>query len=147
MIERSRKAVGAALSLALAVQAGCGTIMYPQRRGQRGGRVDAGVAVLDGIGLLFFIIPGVIAFAVDFGDGAIYLPGGGPGPLSLNGLKRVRFDPRRVGPGEIERLVEENTGVALKLGGRDVEVFELSSKDEMLARFASARNERVVATR
>ena len=33
---------------------GCGTLMYPERRGQRGGNVDVGVAVLDGIGLLFF---------------------------------------------------------------------------------------------
>ncbi len=51
----------------------CGYIMYPERRGQRGGKIDAGVAVLDGIGLLLFIIPGVIAFAVDFASGAIYL--------------------------------------------------------------------------
>ena len=53
---------------------GCGTLMYPERRGQRGGSMDAGVAILDGIGLLFGIIPGVIAFAVDFSNGTIYLP-------------------------------------------------------------------------
>ena len=40
---------------------GCGTLMYPERRGQREGRIDAGVAILDGLGLLFGIIPGVIA--------------------------------------------------------------------------------------
>ena len=40
--------------------AGCGTILYPERKGQKSGRIDAGVAVLDGIGLLLFIIPGVI---------------------------------------------------------------------------------------
>ena len=54
--------------------AGCGTIIYPERRGQRSGRIDVGIAVLDGLGLLLFIIPGVIAFAVDFSSGAIYLP-------------------------------------------------------------------------
>ena len=37
---------------------GCGTLLYPERRGQRGGHVDVGVALLDGIGLFFFIIPG-----------------------------------------------------------------------------------------
>ena len=45
---------------------GCGTIFYPERRGQRGGHLDAGVVILDGVGLLFFLIPGIIAFAVDF---------------------------------------------------------------------------------
>ena len=54
---------------------GCGTILYPERKGQTGGRIDAGVALLDGIGVLFFIVPGVIAFAVDFYNGTIYLPG------------------------------------------------------------------------
>ncbi len=54
---------------------GCGTILYPERKGQTGGRIDTGVAVLDGIGLLLFVVPGVIAFAVDFYNGTIYLPG------------------------------------------------------------------------
>ncbi|MDH3808256.1 MAG: hypothetical protein OES29_06465, partial [Desulfuromonadales bacterium] len=55
--------------------AACGTILYPERKGQVSGKIDVGVAVLDGIGLLFFIIPGVIAYAVDFSNGTIYLPG------------------------------------------------------------------------
>ena len=54
---------------------GCGTILYPERKGQKSGKIDAGVAILDGIGVLFFIIPGIIAFAVDFYNGTIYLPG------------------------------------------------------------------------
>ena len=54
--------------------AACGTIMYPERKGQTSGKIDVGVAVLGGIGLLFFIIPGVIAYAVDFSNGTIYLP-------------------------------------------------------------------------
>src|SRR5690606_29936038 len=33
-----------------------------------------GVAILNGIGLLFYVIPGLIAFAVDFATGAIYFP-------------------------------------------------------------------------
>src|ERR1035437_1335335 len=115
MIERSRRAVGAMLALALVVQAGCGTILYPERRGQKGGRVDAGVAILDGIGLIFFILPGVIAFAVDFGNGAIYLPPGGKGPFSRRGLKTIRFAARRDGVKDIERLIRENTGIAVAL--------------------------------
>lgn len=34
------------------------------------------VILLDGLGLLVFFLPGVVAFAVDFATGAIYLPGG-----------------------------------------------------------------------
>jgi len=32
------------------------------------------VAILNGIGLLFYLVPGIVAFAVDFATGAIYLP-------------------------------------------------------------------------
>jgi hypothetical protein len=52
----------------------CGTILYPERQGQLGGRLDPAIVVLDGIGLLLFIVPGAIAFAVDFYNGTIYLP-------------------------------------------------------------------------
>ncbi len=56
--------------------AACGTLFYPERRGQISGQIDSGVAILNGIGLLFYLVPGVIAFAVDFATGAIYLPDG-----------------------------------------------------------------------
>ena len=48
--------------------------MYPERRGQPAGRLDWAVVLADGLGLLLFFVPGVIAFAVDFATGAIYLP-------------------------------------------------------------------------
>ncbi len=54
----------------------CGTILYPERKGQTQGRIDPAVLALDGVGLLFYLIPGVIAFAVDFSTGTIYLPHG-----------------------------------------------------------------------
>ncbi len=54
---------------------GCGTLIYPAKRGQKAVKVDIQVAILDGIGLLLFIIPGVAAFAVVFTAGAIFLPG------------------------------------------------------------------------
>ncbi|UAW99205.1 polyribonucleotide nucleotidyltransferase [Halopseudomonas nanhaiensis] len=65
----------ALLSATLITQlSACGTIFYPERRGQLSGEIDAGVAILNGIGLLFYIVPGLIAFGVDFATGAIYLP-------------------------------------------------------------------------
>ena len=53
---------------------GCGTIFFPERRGQPAGPLDWRIVALDALGLFFFFIPGIIAFAVDFTTGAIYLP-------------------------------------------------------------------------
>lgn len=54
----------------------CGTLFYPDRRGQIDGRVDPVIVALDAVGLLFYVIPGLIAFGIDFATGAIYYPGG-----------------------------------------------------------------------
>jgi len=65
------------LGAAILAATGCGTLMYPERRGQRhSNQIDWKVVALNGLGLLLFFIPGVIAFAVDFHSGAIYLPAG-----------------------------------------------------------------------
>src|SRR6185503_14332825 len=70
---RSFVQIGAAGSLSLI--AGCGMILHPERRNQPpGGNLDWSIVALDAVGLLLFFIPGVIAFAVDFSTGAIYLP-------------------------------------------------------------------------
>jgi hypothetical protein len=54
---------------------GCGTLFHSERCGRpHGGRIDWKVAALDGLGLILFFVPGVIAFVVDFSTGAIYLP-------------------------------------------------------------------------
>lgn len=67
--------LSAGLLASLALQSACGTILYPERRGQDAkGDLDIGVVLLDGVGLLFFLIPGIIAYAVDFSTGAIYHP-------------------------------------------------------------------------
>lgn len=67
------KALSLVLCAALGLQAaGCGTILYPERRGSSSGHVDVGVAVMDGFWCLLFIVPGVVAYIVDFSNGAIY---------------------------------------------------------------------------
>lgn len=71
------------LIAALLNTAACGYLIYPERQGLRGDRVDGTVVVLDAIGLLFFVLPGVVAFAVDFSTGCIYLPKGNDGPFSM----------------------------------------------------------------
>jgi len=66
------KAIPLMLLLAFGLQLGCGTILYPERRGHAGARIDVGVAVMDGFWCLFFLVPGIVAYIVDFGNGAIY---------------------------------------------------------------------------
>lgn len=71
------RVTGGVLALTLIAQlTACGTILYPERRGQIDGKIDIAVVGMDAIGILFFVIPGLIAFGIDFATGAIYLPGG-----------------------------------------------------------------------
>jgi hypothetical protein len=118
--------------------AGCGTLLYPERRGQPAGRLDWRVVLLDGIGLLFFFIPGVIAFAVDFLNGTIYLPnepGCEParmtktrsGSSRLRAIKVARSDLR---PGKLEAVVLRETGKAISLEHGDYVTRELNSIDQ-----------------
>lgn len=54
---------------------GCGTLAHSERCGQpHSNQIDWKIAALDGLGLILFFVPGVVAFAVDFYTGAIYLP-------------------------------------------------------------------------
>jgi hypothetical protein len=116
---------------------GCGTLLYPERRGQRGGHVDVGVALLDGIGLLFFLIPGVIAFAVDFSNGTIYLPGGSlRSSLDLNNIKQVKFDPKHGGLADVERIIKEQTGYVVKFDQSNMRIVKLKSTSDMMVQFA-----------
>ena len=67
--------IGGVLAASLFTQlTACGTLFYPDRRGQIEGRIDPAIALLNAVGLLFYVIPGLIAFGIDFATGAIYLP-------------------------------------------------------------------------
>lgn len=118
--------------------AACGVILYPERKGQKGGRIDPGVAVLDAIGLLFFIIPGVVAFAVDFGTGAIYMPGtanaAAPGH---NEMHVVRVDPADLDEARIEAEIEAATGKQVDLAAAGVVLRELRSAEDLSSAFAA----------
>ena len=116
--------------------AGCGTMMYPERRGQKNGRIDAGVAVMDGLCLLLFIIPGVIAFACDFSNGTIYLPGTSRSSLDLKNIKIVKFDPKHCTNLTIEKIIKEETGYSIDLNQDNIRVSRLESIDDMIMRFA-----------
>ncbi|MDF1763634.1 MAG: hypothetical protein P1U57_09510 [Oleibacter sp.] len=109
----------------------CGTILHPERKGQVSGKLDAGIVVLDAIGLLFFVIPGVIAFAVDFSNGTIYLPGGTASidtdSLNPDGLNKeikdnvnvVKVDGEMTEE-KIEKTILDNTGKKVSLKDSEV---------------------------
>lgn len=78
-------------SLIASQLAACGTLIYPERQGQTGGKLDLGVVALDALGLLFWFVPGVIAFGVDFITGAIYLPGGTIAQLSEEDMNSMKL--------------------------------------------------------
>ena len=109
------KKTGIAILTLSLVLSGCGTIMHPERKGQVSGRIDPGVAVLDGIGLLFFFVPGVIAFAVDFSNGTIYLPGGrGADTGQADSSRQISFE-GRPDRDQLEQLLREQAGIEVEL--------------------------------
>ena len=135
---------------ALTIQlVGCGTLMYPERKGQREGRIDVGVALLDGVGLFFFLIPGIIAYAVDFSNGTIYLPRGRDrGSLEIKNIKEVKFDPKNSSMASIEKIIKNETGCDVKLYQSKMQIVKMQSSEDMLVHFAEAlpgiQNARIV---
>ncbi|MCK2151296.1 hypothetical protein [Marinobacter alexandrii] len=97
----------------------CGTILYPERKGQSAGHLDPAVVVLDGIGLLFFLVPGVIAFAVDFSNGTIYLPGG-VASVDSKEVNAIQIS-GEVTNEKIEQAIFEQTGEKVSLDDEGVQ--------------------------
>lgn len=130
---------GSAAILATALS-GCGTLLYPERKGQSGGRIDPAVAILDGIGLLLFLIPGLIAFAVDFSNGTIYLPGGRRAEKA-DDLSEVKMTAALTKP-EVDRIWTENYGHAAPFELSELNRRRLSDKSMTLDTVATlARND------
>lgn len=105
-----------AIAISLLIQlAACGTIFYPERRGQISGQIDPAVAIMDAIGLLFYIIPGLLAFAVDFITGAIYLPGGKQAQVDPQLLQKAVNPDGSIDNLRLKAIIEEQTGQQLPL--------------------------------
>ena len=137
------------ISVSLLVQIlACGTLMYPERRGQNSGRVDVGIAVLDGVGLLFFLIPGIIAYAVDFSTGAIYLPGGRSSAISDNDeIKVVRINPAELNEKTIKRIVIRETGISEAFDLNNAKVWTLNGTEDVSAAFAEIKKSGLIEGR
>lgn len=93
------------MSLVVFTLSSCGVILHPERKGQRAGRLDPAIVVLDAVGLLLFFVPGVVAFAVDFATGTIYLPGGRRAELSQDELD-ILVQQHKVQQGDVVALLQ-----------------------------------------
>jgi hypothetical protein len=119
---------------------GCGTLLSPERKGQPAGPLDWKIVALDAIGLIFFFVPGVIAFAVDFNNGSIYLPSNSYGatkPRRRRPLITIRVPERRLTRARIEQIVSDRTGRSVDLKSGTYQTRELENLDE----FWSARDD------
>ena len=140
--------------------AGCGTLLHRERVNQPHSRdIDWSVAAYDGLGLILFFVPGVIAFAVDFYTGAIYLPPEHAGmsvepsgvpltaptvsrsesrnernslaavPPESVALRRLTIDPQELTLDRIEATVSDQTDTAIDLSASEVRASQLEHLD------------------
>jgi hypothetical protein len=133
MRTKSRVIAGVVAATLLAQLSACGTIFYPDRRGQIEGKIDPLIAAADAIGILFFVIPGLIAFAVDFATGAIYLPEGKTAQIDPQQLKQVIGADGKVDQLALKQLIESQTGRQLPLD--DPRLIQHSGSAEQLAAY------------
>ncbi|WP_416140370.1 hypothetical protein ACM26W_08360 [Halomonas sp. HK25] len=123
-----RGLTGLVLGGAITALVGCGTVFHPERKGQVSGRIDPVVAIANGVGLLFFIVPGVIAYAVDFSNGTIYLPSG----HTSAGVDAIKLE-EDMDVASLERLLSDKSGKPVSLDSELLRVEEVESLDEALA--------------
>jgi hypothetical protein len=99
----------------------CGLVLHPERQGQTSGKIDPGVAILDAAGLIVFIIPGLIAFGVDFMTGCIYLPGSArASDAGVVPLREVYVAPGALSASKIAGTVAAYTGQPVDLAADSV---------------------------
>ena len=122
---------GGSVTLLAASVSGCGTILHPERKGQVDGKIDPGIAILDGLGLLLFLVPGVIAFAVDFSNGTIYLPGTGSGKRAdADTVEEVKFA-GKLTEDKLDRIWVDTYGEAKPFAVEDLEQREIADPKDV----------------
>ena len=128
------RVIGGALIAALLTQlTASGTILNPDRRGQIEGKIDPVVAVMDAIGILFYVIPGLIAFGVDFATGAIYYPGGKTAQVDPAKLKPAVDADGKIDNLKLQAILESELGQRLPLN--DPRLIQHRGSVEQLAAF------------
>ncbi|MHA6192954.1 polyribonucleotide nucleotidyltransferase [Pseudomonas wadenswilerensis] len=129
----SRVTGGILVATLLTQLTACGTLFYPDRRGQIEGKVDPVIVALDAVGILFYVIPGLIAFGIDFATGAIYLPGGTTAQVAPETLKRAIGADGKVDNTRLQAILESELGQRLPLN--DPRLIQHSGSVEQLAAY------------
>ncbi|MFJ4155228.1 polyribonucleotide nucleotidyltransferase [Pseudomonas sp. NPDC089752] len=129
----SRVIGGALIATLLTQLTACGTLFYPDRRGQIEGKVDPVIVALDAIGILFYVIPGLIAFGVDFATGAIYYPGGTTAQVAPEKLREAVTPDGKVDNLKLQAILESELGQRLPLD--DPRLIQHRGSVEQLASF------------
>lgn len=125
---------------------GCGTIFYPERRGQSvHGGIDIVVAIADSVWFLAYIIPGLIAWGVDLYTGAIYLPAGKKrfaGPPDGKDIVVIKVDPEQLDQKMMEEIVSNHVGQKINLDDPNLQILKFNGTDtEELKAFLSRIDE------
>ena len=140
---------------------GCGSVLYPERvRTHHSRDIDWRVVALDGLGLILFFVPGVIAFVVDFYTGAIYLPpqraasyrppASDPlqataqppdGTLSEGHFEKVSVPAETLNQATIETTVARHTGKKVSLEDESARVSPLPDLDHYPDQLARHRQD------
>lgn len=133
---------GAVVGASVIALSGCGTLFHPERKGQLSGQIDPVVAVANGVGLLFFIVPGVIAYAVDFSNGTIYLPSNNSASIDV-----LHMDDA-MDVASLEKLLSDKAGQPVSLESELVKIEEMTNLEEALAmvRMSGVMDEERLAT-
>jgi threonine dehydrogenase-like Zn-dependent dehydrogenase len=125
-MQKSKSIISLVLTLALTSQLfSCGYFLHPERREQKSkGNVDWAIAGLDAVGLIFFIVPGLIAFAVDVSSGTLYLPkhSSQASNLDWKNATKIKIDPNNLSEASIAKAIKENTGVKVDFNDPHLEI-------------------------
>ncbi|WP_437881719.1 polyribonucleotide nucleotidyltransferase [Pseudomonas sp. LRF_L74] len=115
-MRKSSRVLGGVLAVTLLTQlSACGTLFFPDRRGQIDGKVDPLVVGLDAVGILFYVIPGLIAFGIDFATGAIYLPNDNKYSVAPEKLQDAIGEDGKVDSAKLKAIILRETGKDLPL--------------------------------
>jgi len=126
-----RKIISSLLALTLVTQiSSCGYVFHPDRRGQTNSdKVDWAIVGLDAIGLVFFIVPGLIAYAVDVYSGTIYLKKTATGysAASIEGdwsnAEIIKLDPKKISDASVVQAIKQRTGITVNYDDPRLKVY------------------------
>ena len=99
-----------ASALALTMLPSCARIMHPERTGNSNGEIDIGPLIVDCLLFIPGILPGVIALAVDFGTGAIFINSRSSRAQDVTREGALALRPQRVPEGSVlhARLIDQD---------------------------------------